>query len=130
MLCLCSFKKFTDRARHHCRRCGQAVCTTCFKNQKYLSQSDPEKYEICDECDFAMANPHLELWAGQIKNLQSQTHQDIQTERIKYDKLFKEQCEKEKKLQSELEEKKRVFKEMQERLYKEKEELEEKIQQE
>jgi hypothetical protein len=66
-ICEVTFQKLqSDRRRHHCRRCGRAVCTTCFKNKKKISKSDPTEYEICDKCDFDIANPDLK---GNLKKI-------------------------------------------------------------
>ena len=59
-LCHVTFNAWnSDKSRHHCRRCGIAVCTTCSANQKRLSKADSESYKVCDRCDFEIANPYL-----------------------------------------------------------------------
>jgi hypothetical protein len=43
--------------RHHCRKCKKAVCDTCFTSLKRISKGDPKIYNICEKCDFNIANP-------------------------------------------------------------------------
>ena len=69
-ICEVTFKKMSsERGRHHCRRCGKAVCSTCFKNKKKISKTDANEYEICDKCDFDIANQNLK---GNLKKILEQ----------------------------------------------------------
>ncbi len=43
------------RARHQCRRCGQAVCSTCSPNRWRLRSSKLER--VCNSCYFCLAFP-------------------------------------------------------------------------
>ena len=72
-LCLCTFVRMepSERRRHHCRRCGLAICGSCCQNSKYISKQDLSNNKatdkICDRCDFQIANPLLDEWATTIK---------------------------------------------------------------
>ena len=91
-ICEVGFKKMSsDRSRHHCRRCGKAVCSTCFKNKKKISKNDPTEYEICDKCDFEIANPNLKDWLRKIKDQQQFTRAEIDNDYKKYELEVKQQ---------------------------------------
>lgn len=50
-----------DKQKHHCRRCGIAVCTLCSGSPKRrLSKIDKNKYRVCDECDTLMSNVNFD----------------------------------------------------------------------
>ena len=56
MLCSETFGKLKMVYKHNCKRCGKAVCENCSKQKRRLSQLNPEKLRICDECDALLAN--------------------------------------------------------------------------
>ena len=43
----------------HCKHCGRAICDVCSKSRRQISKNDPEKYRVCDQCDFEMDNVQL-----------------------------------------------------------------------
>lgn len=50
-----------DRQKHHCKRCGAAVCGLCSGSAKRrLSKIDKKKYRVCDECDTLMSNVNFD----------------------------------------------------------------------
>ena len=40
----------------HCKKCAKSICEVCSENKRQLSKNDPEKYRVCDQCDFDMSN--------------------------------------------------------------------------
>ena len=85
------------KGRHHCRKCGKAVCDECSKNNNLqLSQNDPKLYRCCDECAAEIENLDIiasmkdEITEKSIKldeiELKTKT---CQTEQGKYKELTK-----------------------------------------
>mmetsp|Transcript_6912 Transcript_6912/g.8276 ORF Transcript_6912/g.8276 Transcript_6912/m.8276 type:complete len:94 (+) Transcript_6912:424-705(+) len=60
MLCSETYGHFKMLSKKNCRRCGKSICENCGKQSRRLSQLDPKKHRVCDECDALMAN-HLLL---------------------------------------------------------------------
>ena len=47
----------------HCKKCARSICEVCSDQKRQLSKDNPEKFRVCDLCDFEMDNERL------IKNL-------------------------------------------------------------
>ena len=108
-LCQCTFgnKLTSDRNKHHCRRCGAAICHQCCQNSKYISKNENSLTDkICDRCDFEIANPFINDWADETYLRQKKTGGAIAKEKIRYDKLIIENSEKARNYETEIQNKK------------------------
>ena len=60
MLCDAPFtKRIVMRNRNpirHCKRCGRSICAVCSDTKRQLSKDDPEKFRVCDRCNYEMDN--------------------------------------------------------------------------
>ena len=43
----------------HCKRCGKSICEVCSDQKRQLSKDDPQRYRVCDLCEFEMDNEQL-----------------------------------------------------------------------
>jgi hypothetical protein len=67
----------------HCKRCGKSVCETCSKTKRQLSQSNPEKERVCDECDTKMDNyliqqNHEEVITAQTEKIENMNNMIVE----------------------------------------------------
>ena len=88
MLCSETFGKLKLVYKHNCKRCGKAVCENCSKSRRRLSQLNPEKLRICDECDALLANHMLEKMFQRELAFKKSTYEELKGQVKDMEKLI------------------------------------------